>query len=156
MIDQDATRQHKKKKTIGIRKKGFWFDWQNCLSINGKSKRGFFFRYLSKQLSSKVNNHSNRPGNKLPTNYKLVRMKWFYSKEKQAQQSTQSKFCFSSPFPGHQLPCHSIFWPLDMWIWRTTLWFKPSFQSVFHFVVSGDMKHVPVNWNLRCQISQCA
>lgn len=41
-------------------------------------------------------------------------------------------------------------------IWRPILQPQHLFLNVFHFSVSVDMNHVPVSWNLRCQISQCA
>lgn len=70
------------------------------------------------------------------------------------QQTQASAFGHPASLPVFRAPA-SLF-PMKLWLRRPTLWPEPSFPKVFYFNVSVDMNHVPVNWNLSCQISQCA
>lgn len=42
---------------------------------------------------------------------------------------------------------------MDMWIWRLTLWFEPSFPNDFNFSVLVDMNCIPVNTLTKVTVS---
>lgn len=42
---------------------------------------------------------------------------------------------------------------MDMWIWRLTWWFEPSFPNDFNFSVLVDMNHIPVNTLTKVTVS---